>query len=80
MESKKPERTSMEKEFPIIAPALSGSSAPRAIENNGAPPMPNRFANAVMMVMMGSVSPDPSQRLGGCMRNMADVDAVYDII
>lgn len=54
-----PDKSSMEKEFPMIFPAFSGSLAPLAIENRGAPPMPNRFANAVMIVMIGSARPTP---------------------
>lgn len=54
-----PEISSMEKELPMIFSAFSGSSAPLAIENNGAPPMPNRLAKAVMTVMTGSARPTP---------------------
>ena len=49
----------MEKEFPMILSAFLGSLAPLAMENKGAPPMPNRLANAMMTVMTGSVRPMP---------------------
>lgn len=50
---------SMEKEFAIIFSAFFSSPEPLAIEKSGAPPMPNKLANAVIIVMIGRVSPIP---------------------
>ena len=57
--SKTPEMSSMAKEFPIIRSALRSSPFPLAMEQSGAPPMPNRLANAMTSVMIGSESPMP---------------------
>lgn len=54
-----PEIRSMEKELPRIFRARPGSPAPLAIEKSGAPPIPNRLAKAVMIVMTGRVRPIP---------------------
>ena len=54
-----PDRISMTKEFPMIFSAFFVFPAPLAMEQRGAPPMPNRLANAVMIVMMGSDRPIP---------------------
>ncbi len=69
----------MAKEFPIIRSALSGSSAPRAMENRGAPPIPNRLANAVIMLMTEQGKTDACQcYVDVC--GMADIDAVHNVI
>lgn len=47
------------KELPIIRVASSSSPRPLAIEKRGAPPIPNRFAKAMIKVIMGRVSPRP---------------------
>ena len=39
--------------------ALTVSPAPLAMEHSGAPPIPNRLANAVIIVITGSASPIP---------------------
>ena len=49
--------------FPIIFSARSSSFLPRSIEKRGAPPVPNKFAKAVTMEMMGNVSPIPVRAL-----------------
>lgn len=54
-----PDNKSIVKEFPMIFCARSVSLAPRDMENKGAPPMPNRLAKAVMIVIIGRVSPIP---------------------
>ena len=54
-----PDPTSRAKEFPMICSARFKSPFPLAIEQSGAPPMPNKFEKAEMMVMMGKVSPSP---------------------
>ena len=38
-------------------------AAPRAIENSGMPPVPNRFANAVTISRIGKVRPTPVSAL-----------------
>ena len=43
----------------MIASASLISPRPRSIEQSGAPPMPNRLANAMTSVMIGSESPMP---------------------
>ena len=42
--------------FPSSPPCCA---APRAIENNGVPPEPNKFANAVTISKIGNVTPTP---------------------
>ena len=48
---------SMVKEIFIILWAVSVSFVPLLIENNGAPPPPNRLLNAVMITMIGKHKP-----------------------
>ncbi len=43
----------------MMVSARSSSPFPRAMEQRGAPPIPKRLAKAVMMEMMGKVSPRP---------------------
>ena len=43
----------------MIASASLIFPRPRSIEQSGAPPMPNRLANAMTSVMIGSESPMP---------------------
>ena len=47
------------KVFPIITSALSISFFPLAIEQSGAPPIPNKFVNAATIVTIGKVNPNP---------------------
>ena len=50
---------SIAKEFPIIFSALLSSPLPLAIEQSGAPPMPNKLVNAVISIIIGKVMPSP---------------------
>ena len=45
--------------FPMIRFAFSASPFPLSMEKSGEPPIPNKFAKAVMMVRMGKVMPTP---------------------
>ena len=54
-----PTTTIIAKEFPIMASASSLFPRPLSMEHNGAPPIPNRFAKAITMDMMGRHSPRP---------------------
>ena len=54
-----PVRTSMENAVFMTSEALLRSPLPRAIEQSGAPPSPNRFVKAVTMMMIGKQSPTP---------------------
>ena len=57
----------MEKEIFIIFFASCGSFLPRSIENNGAPPLPNRLLNAVMITITGKQRPTaPSAAVPMC--------------
>ena len=47
------------KAFPIICSASSSSPAPLAIEKSGAPPIPNRLAKAITIVIIGNANPSP---------------------
>ena len=47
----------MEKEVFMIFLASCGSFFPRSIENNGAPPLPNRLLNAVIITITGKQRP-----------------------
>ena len=47
------------KELPIISSASSISPRPRAIEQSGAPPIPNRLAKAIIIEISGKHSPSP---------------------
>ena len=58
-----PVPTSSAKVLPMISLAFSVLFLPRSMENSGEPPMPNRFAKAVTMEMMGKVSPSPVRAL-----------------
>lgn len=53
------ETSSMEKALPITREASSLSPRPRAMEQSGAPPCPNRPANAERIEMTGSAMPTP---------------------
>ena len=46
-------------ELPMIREASSVSPRPRAMENSGAPPWPNRPAKADRMVITGRATPTP---------------------
>ena len=48
---------SIEKEVFIIVLALSESPMPRLIEKRGAPPLPKRLLNAVIITTIGKQSP-----------------------
>ena len=54
-----PVKRSIEHEFPITFSAFSSSWLPLAMEQRGAPPIPNKLANAVMIVIIGSARPIP---------------------
>lgn len=43
----------------MILSASSKCPRPRAIEHSGEPPMPNRLAKAIMMLMIGRHRPSP---------------------
>ena len=47
----------MVKEVSMIATAFLSSFCPLWIANSGAPPFPNKFANAVMITIKGKHSP-----------------------
>ena len=47
------------KELPMIFSASSLRPAPRSMEHRGAPPMPNRLANAITTEITGRHSPSP---------------------
>lgn len=49
----------MKKDVPMIDSALLYAGAPLAIEQSGAPPIPKRLANALIIVIMGSARPMP---------------------
>lgn len=53
---------------------------PRAMEKSGAPPVPNRLANAMTMDRMGKVTPTPVSAAEDAPRDVADVDAVHYVI
>ena len=55
----KPVATSMKAAFPMYLWARSLSPSPLAMAKSGDPPFPNRFWNAVMIVIMGNASPIP---------------------
>ncbi len=57
--STRPVPSSMVKVLPIISAAWASSPRPRAMEKSGAPPVPNRLANAMTMDRMGKVTPTP---------------------
>ena len=54
-----PTATIITKALPIMDSASDVLPRPRSMEHNGAPPMPNRFANAMTMDMMGRHNPRP---------------------
>ena len=54
-----PNLYSMKKDVPMIDSALLYAWAPLAIEQSGAPPIPKRLANALIIVIMGSARPTP---------------------
>ena len=43
----------------MISSASSLLPRPRSMEHSGAPPMPNKLANAITMEIMGRQSPRP---------------------
>ena len=49
----------MAKELPIIFSARSSSPLPLAIEQSGAPPIPNKLVTAVTNIIIGKVIPNP---------------------
>ena len=51
--------SSRQKELPMMAPASLSSPRPRAWENSGAPPIPQRLAKAMMMLIAGTQMPMP---------------------
>ena len=60
----------------MISPARLLSFLPLAMEQRGAPPMPNKFANALNIVMIGNVSPSPVSASVPFDRNPAYIDTV----
>ena len=74
----------------MIVSAFCGLFFPRSIENSGAPPLPNKLLNAVMITISGKHRPTaPSAavptsgiREGGCAaaRDTGDIDTIYDVI
>ena len=48
---------SIKNEVFIIMPALFLSPRPRSIEKRGAPPLPNKLLNAVIITMIGKHNP-----------------------
>ena len=48
-----------ENAFPIISSARSLSPLPLAIEHSGDPPIPNKFAKAIIIEIKGKHNPRP---------------------
>ena len=47
------------KELPMISSAFLVFPFPRSMEQSGAPPIPYKLAKAIIMVIMGKVTPTP---------------------